>query len=63
MSYDLIQFIADCQTSLKRNPGPAGREKVRADLKRLRISPSLPCQAQLLRRDEAEPYIPSLFLF
>ena len=35
MSYDLIQFIADCQTSLKRNPGPAGREKVRADLERL----------------------------
>ena len=30
MSYDLIQFIADCQTSLKRDPGPAGREKIRA---------------------------------
>ena len=35
MSYDLIQFIADCQTSLKRDPGPAGREKVRANLERL----------------------------
>ena len=35
MSYDLIQFIADCQTSLKRDPGPAGREKDRANLERL----------------------------
>jgi len=35
MSYDLIQFIADCQTSLKRDPGPAGREKIRANLERL----------------------------
>ena len=35
MSYELDQFIADCRTALKRDPGPAGREKVRADLERL----------------------------
>src|ERR1700754_2080124 len=35
MSYELDQFIADCRTTLKRDPGPAGREKVRADLERL----------------------------
>ncbi len=35
MAYDLDQFIADCRTNLSRDPGPAGREKVRADLERL----------------------------
>jgi predicted metal-dependent enzyme (double-stranded beta helix superfamily) len=35
MAYDLDQFIADCRTNLAHDPGPAGREKVRADLERL----------------------------
>ena len=35
MSYDLDQFIADCRTSLKRNPGPPGREQVRVKLEEL----------------------------
>jgi predicted metal-dependent enzyme (double-stranded beta helix superfamily) len=35
MSYDLAQFVADCRTSLRRDPGPAGREEVRANLERL----------------------------
>jgi predicted metal-dependent enzyme (double-stranded beta helix superfamily) len=35
MAYDLNQFIADCRTSLARDPGPAGREQVRQDLERL----------------------------
>jgi len=35
MAYDLDQFIADTRAALKRDPGPAGREKVRADLERL----------------------------
>ena len=35
MAYDLDQFIADCRTTLARDPGPAGREQVRADLERL----------------------------
>ena len=35
MAYDLDQFIADCRSSLSRDPGPAGREQVRADLERL----------------------------
>jgi len=35
MSYDLDQFIADCRTALKRDPGPAGREEVRVKLERL----------------------------
>ena len=35
MPYDLDQFIADTRTTLTRDPGPAGREKVRADLERL----------------------------
>ena len=33
--YDLNQFIADCRTSLARDPGPAGREQVRQNLERL----------------------------
>jgi predicted metal-dependent enzyme (double-stranded beta helix superfamily) len=35
MAYELDQFIADCRNSLKRDPGPAGREQVRVDLERL----------------------------
>ena len=35
MAYDLDQFIADTRASLKRDPGPAGRETVRANLERL----------------------------
>ena len=35
MPYGLDQFIADCRTTLKRDPGPAGREQVRVLLERL----------------------------
>jgi hypothetical protein len=35
MAYDLDQFVSDCRTSLSRDPGPAGREEVRANLERL----------------------------
>ena len=35
MAYDLAQFIADCRANLARDPGPAGREQVRVDLKQL----------------------------
>jgi predicted metal-dependent enzyme (double-stranded beta helix superfamily) len=35
MSYDLDQFIADCRSILKRDPGPKGREEVRTRLERL----------------------------
>ena len=35
MAYELDQFIADCRNSLKRDPGPGGREQVRAHLERL----------------------------
>ena len=35
MPYDLDQFIADCRETLIRDPGPAGREQVRARLERL----------------------------
>ena len=35
MSYDLDRFIADCRSILKRDPGPGGREEVRARLERL----------------------------
>jgi predicted metal-dependent enzyme (double-stranded beta helix superfamily) len=35
MAYTLEQFIADCRANLSRDPGPAGRERVRADLERL----------------------------
>ena len=35
MAYDLDQFIADARAALKRDPGPAGRESVRASLERL----------------------------
>ena len=32
MSYNLEQFIADCRATLKQDPGPAGREKIRLRL-------------------------------
>ena len=35
MAYNLDQFIADCRSTLSRDPGPAGREQVRANLERL----------------------------
>jgi hypothetical protein len=35
MAYELNQFIADCRTSLRRDPGPAGREQVRLKLEEL----------------------------
>ena len=35
MAYDLNQFIADCRSSLTRDPGPNGREEVRVNLERL----------------------------
>jgi hypothetical protein len=34
-SYELDEFIADCRSTLKRDPGPAGREQVRQNLERL----------------------------
>ena len=45
MAYELDQFITDCRTTLKKDPGPAGREKVRVDLERL-----------LLNKDFVEKY-------
>ena len=38
MSYDLDQFVADCRTSLARDPGPKGREEVRVALERLLLN-------------------------
>jgi hypothetical protein len=35
MPYDLDQFVADCRSSLARDPGPKGREEVRVALERL----------------------------
>ena len=35
MPYDLDQFIAECRETLSGDPGPAGREQVRAKLERL----------------------------
>lgn len=35
MGYDLDDFIADCRSTLTRNPGPSGRELVRLNLERL----------------------------
>src|SRR5689334_15512671 len=35
MAYDLDQFIADCRTTLSRDPGPAGRQQVLQNLERL----------------------------
>lgn len=39
MAYNLDQFTADCRASLTRDPGPAGREEVRANLERLLSTP------------------------
>jgi predicted metal-dependent enzyme (double-stranded beta helix superfamily) len=39
MPYQLDQFIADCRSDLKRDPGPQGREKVRTNLERLLNNP------------------------
>jgi hypothetical protein len=39
MAYDLDQFIADCRTTLDRDPGPAGRETVRKNLEKLLANP------------------------
>ena len=39
MSYQLDQFIADCRATLKHDPGPQGREKVRVNLERLLGNP------------------------
>ena len=39
MAYNLDQFIADCRSSLARDPGPAGREEVRSNLERLLGNP------------------------
>jgi predicted metal-dependent enzyme (double-stranded beta helix superfamily) len=35
MAYDLNQFIADCRTTLSRDPGPSGRHEVLQNLERL----------------------------
>ena len=35
MPYDLKGFIDDCRSTLKRDPGPAGRERIRTLLERL----------------------------
>jgi predicted metal-dependent enzyme (double-stranded beta helix superfamily) len=35
MSYDLNRFIDDCRETLKRDPGRAGRERIRVLLERL----------------------------
>jgi hypothetical protein len=35
MSYNLDQFVSDCRSILKRDPGPNGREEVRTRLERL----------------------------
>src|SRR5207302_10775378 len=40
MPYDLDQFIADCRPAPSRDPGPAGREEVRAKLERLLKEPA-----------------------
>jgi hypothetical protein len=39
MAYDLAQFIADCRSTLARDPGPPGREQVRRNLERLLGNP------------------------
>ena len=39
MAYNLDRFIADCRESLTRDPSPAGREQVRANLERLLSNP------------------------
>jgi predicted metal-dependent enzyme (double-stranded beta helix superfamily) len=39
MAYELQQFISDCRSILSRDPGPNGREEVRALLERLLQNP------------------------
>jgi predicted metal-dependent enzyme (double-stranded beta helix superfamily) len=39
MAYQLDQFVADCRSILKRDPGPAGREEVRVKLEHLLDNP------------------------
>ena len=39
MAYQLDQFIADCRSILKRDPGPNGREQVRVKLESLLCNP------------------------
>ena len=39
MSYTLDQFIADCRSTLDRDPGPAGREQIRGKLEQLLKEP------------------------
>ena len=39
MAYQLDQFIADCRSILKRDPGPNGREEVRVKLESLLSNP------------------------
>jgi hypothetical protein len=39
MAYTLDRFIADCKSSLTRDPGPAGREQVRGNLEKLLANP------------------------
>jgi len=39
MAYDLDQFIADCRSTLSRDPGPGGREEVRTKLETLLRNP------------------------
>jgi predicted metal-dependent enzyme (double-stranded beta helix superfamily) len=35
MSYSLKRFVDECRSTLRRDPGPAGREKIRTLLERL----------------------------
>jgi len=44
MAYTLDQFIADCKSSLAREPGPPGREQVRANLEKLLANPDFLAQ-------------------
>jgi hypothetical protein len=39
MAYDLDQFVSDCRTILRRDPGVAGREEVRVKLEHLLANP------------------------
>jgi predicted metal-dependent enzyme (double-stranded beta helix superfamily) len=39
MAYQLDQFIADCRSILRRDPGPTGREEVRTKLETLLANP------------------------
>ena len=39
MAYTLDAFLAECKSSLTRDPGPAGRDEVRKNLERLLANP------------------------